>query len=269
MVGAAVATACDHGLVIVAAAASVLSLLRRLVPRRLLEWRTTRIRTRMRARNQGRSSREIFTEIYEQAQWGGRRGDFFSGRGSDPLVTRAYCDAIREFIITHRIRSVVDLGCGDFEVGRRIQCPGVDYTGVDVVDALIERNRRLHGSATVRFECLDMVEDELPSAELCLVRQVFQHLSNRQILAVLPKLSEFSHVIVTEHYPANVDACVPNLDKPAGADTRVMDDSAVFLDRPPFDRMTRLLLTTEAPPTVRPGETLRSFLIGPAARQGE
>ena len=252
-----------------AVAAPVLALLRQLVPRRLLEWRNARIRKRMRVRNQGRSPREIFSEIYAKAQWGGRRGDFYSGRGSDPLVTRAYCDAVREFIVGHGIRSVVDLGCGDFEVGSRIQCLGVSYVGVDVVPSLVERNRRLYGNAALRFECLDIVEDELPSADLYLVRQVFQHLSNRQILAVLAKFGESSHVIVTEHYPANMDACVPNLDKPAGADTRVVDDSAVFLDRPPFDRTTRLLLATEAPPTVHPGETLRSFLIGPAIRQGE
>jgi hypothetical protein len=64
--------------------------------------------------------REIFSEIYETAQWGGKRGDFCSGRGSDPRVAAAYCSTIREFIVEHGIRSVVDLGCGDFEVGSRI-----------------------------------------------------------------------------------------------------------------------------------------------------
>ena len=103
----------------------------------------------------------------------------------------------------------------------------------------------------------------LPPADLCLIRQVFQHLSNQQIAEVLAKLGVFSHVIVTEHYPAQLRGCVPNLDKPPGPDTRLLDGSAVFLDQPPFDGTTRLLLTTEAPPTLEQGETLRSFLVVP------
>jgi SAM-dependent methyltransferase len=215
----------------------------------------------MRARHAGRSTSEIFSEIYATGEWGGKPGEFFSGRGSEPQVTEAYCSTIRDFISRHEIRSVLDLGCGDFQVGKRIQCPGVQYVGADVVAPLIERNRGLYGSTSIRFECLDIVEDALPSAELCLIRQVFQHLSNQQIAAALSKLDQFSYVIVTEHYPANPDACVPNLDKPPGPDTRVVDGSAVFLDRPPFERTTRLLLCTEVPPTVRRGETLRTFLL--------
>lgn len=245
------------------------ALLRRLVPRRLLDWRKRRVVGRLRARNQHRTLGEIFSDVYETAQWGGKRGEFCSGRGSDPSVTAAYCSAIRQFIAEHGVGSVVDLGCGDFEVGKLIQCPGVVYTGVDVVPALVERNRRLYGSASVRFECLDIVAEALPSAELCLIRQVFQHLSNQQIAAVLAKLSQFSHVIVTEHYPANPEACVPNVDKTPGPDTRVFDGSGVFLDKPPFRRQARLLLSTEVPATIESGETLRSFLVGPVAGPGE
>jgi SAM-dependent methyltransferase len=245
------------------------ALLRRLVPRRFWSWREQRLVARIRARNRGRSTREIFSEIYETAQWGGKRGEFSSGRGSEPSVTAPYCSMIREFIGEHRISSVVDLGCGDFEVGKRIQCPGVSYVGVDVVPALIERNRRLYGDATVQFECLDIVAEALPPAALCLVRQVFQHLSNPQIAAVLAKLGQFAHVIVTEHYPASPETCLPNLDKPPGPDTRVGDGSGVFLDKPPFDRKTRLLLSSELPAATRPGETLRSFLVGPAVHHGK
>src|SRR5258706_4910521 len=121
------------------------ALLRRLLPSRLWAWRQQRLVARIRARNRGRSTREIFSEIYETAQWGGKRGEFNSGRGSEANVTAAYCSMLREFIDEHQIRSVLDLGCGDFEVAKRIQRPGVSYVGVDVVPALVERNRRLYG----------------------------------------------------------------------------------------------------------------------------
>ena len=101
----------------------------------------------------------------------------------------------------------------------------------------------------------------LPDAELCLVRQVFQHLSNDQIRSIIDKLRKYKYVIVTEHYPAPDRLRVPNLDKPHGADIRLYDSSAVYLDQPPFNASVDLLLEVPADPVVCIGETIRSFLL--------
>jgi predicted TPR repeat methyltransferase len=53
------------------------------------------------------------------------------------------------------VRSVVDLGCGDFRVGRLIAASGVSYTGVDVVEPLIAEDARRDGSPTVRFQRIE------------------------------------------------------------------------------------------------------------------
>src|SRR5262249_41309949 len=100
-------------------------------------------------------------------------------------------------------------------------------------------------------------------ADLCLVRQVLQHLSNHQIGAVLRKLQQYPLVMITEHYPApDAAAIVPNKDKAAGADTRITDGSAVFLDRPPFNlAIVQLLVDVETPHWLAsPGERLKTFL---------
>ena len=209
--------------------------------------------------NRQRTPEQVFSRIYERGLWGQSAGEFFSGSGSVDSHALQYVAMVQDYVGRHSIRSVVDLGCGDFAIGRRIAELGVDYIGVDVVPALIDHHNTRFGSPAVRFAHLDIVSEDLPQADLCLIRQVFQHLSNRQISRVVPKLRRYAHVLVTEHYPAPGVATVPNKDKPHGHDTRVEDDSAVFLQYHPFNaRLVEVLLEQETMPLRRRGEFLRT-----------
>ena len=135
--------------------------------------------------NAGLSLREVFERVYARNQWRGAKGQFCSGDGSSEGFARPYAESIQSLIGTHGVKTILDLGCGDFAVGRLLASPGVKYTGVDVVEPLIQRNRVLFENDHTRFLCLDMTSDALPMADLCLVRQVLQHLSNAEIRAVL------------------------------------------------------------------------------------
>jgi SAM-dependent methyltransferase len=219
----------------------------------------------MRRRNARRSIQEVFTDIYLDNRWGGVRGEFCSGTGSEKHQTELYCNYIKDFVINHNVKEVVDLGCGDFRVAERIVSEGIEYTGIDIVSELVTHNSLHFGTSQVRFICRDITQDDLPEGDLCLVRQVFQHLSNTEIAAILPKLSRYSYALVTEHYPAPSRARVPNADKPHGPDTRVVDGSAVYLDQPPFN--VPVMLVHEAPvlrPLVATGEALRTYLVWPS-----
>ena len=217
----------------------------------------------IRAKNLGRTPREIFAEIYRDNRWGGVAGTFSSGSGSSAAHADLYAKTVNAFAREHGVRRIVDLGCGDFTVGARLLDSGADYVGVDVVPELIEHNERRHGSARVSFVCLDIVDEALPDGDLCLIRQVLQHLSNEQIAKVLRNVGRYRHVLVTEHYPALGIAVRPNLDKPCGEDVRVYDDSAVCLDAAPFSRAVKApLLDVDAGKwLVRPGERLRTYLL--------
>lgn len=224
----------------------------------------------IRRRNRGRGVAEIFNEIYEHNRWGGGPGAFHSGSGSTPQHAERYGSVIRSFIREHHVQHVVDLGCGDFRIGAQLAATGVRYTGVDVVPALIETNRRLYGSERVHFECLNIIEDPLPAGQLCLIRQVLQHLSNAQIARVLSNVARYPFVIVTEHYPAPGALRGKNFDKACGEDVRIYDGSAVYLDAPPFSRpLVGPLLEVDAGHCLmRPGEQICSYLLvggaGPA-----
>jgi SAM-dependent methyltransferase len=225
-------------------------------------WRRQRIEA-MRRQNRGRSVAQIFSAIYEDNRWGGEHGNFNSGSGSSDSHADEYGRLVRNFVAQHKVQSVVDLGCGDFRVGARIVSAAVNYTGIDVVPSLIAANRKQFGGPRIQFECLDIIEDPLPQGDLCLIRQVLQHLSNEQIATVLRKAERYRHVIVTEHYPAAEALRQKNLDKACGEDVRIYDGSAVFLDAPPFNRaVSAPLLDVDAGQyLMRPGERIRSFLL--------
>lgn len=193
-----------------------------------------------------RSPRSVFTAIYANKLWGGSEEALFSGSGSRGSVASAYVDCVRSFIEARGIRTVVDLGCGDFYIGHQIAKACDSYIGVDVVPMVVDRLVEKYANERIRFTCLDITKDRLPSGELCLIRQVLQHLSNAQIQRALRNLSRYSQVIVTEHYPPDDGVTARNVDKMPGADTRLSVGSAVYLSDPPYD-LANLELLLEVP----------------------
>lgn len=243
---------------------AVRALARTLLPRSIRRlWQQSRNRTR--------SAEDVFTEIYATAAWGGRVGEFCSGSGSaDRAMVAAYVAAVSAKAASEGFlgRTFVDLGCGDFRVGRELLplCSG--YVGVDVVAALVERNQREHGDATTRFVRLDIVRDPLPDGDVCFVRHVLQHLSNGQILAILPKLAAYRWVFITEHYPSDDGRIVPNRDMVHGGHVRMSVDSGVYLTEPPFALPERSLTKVMEIPGARLGRgrdagLIRTFLYQP------
>jgi hypothetical protein len=84
------------------------------------------------------------------------------------------------------------------------------------------------------FSRCPLVTDELPRADIAVLRQVLQHLSNRQITDVLPRLlSRYKYILLTEHLPLR--SFRPNLDNPTGPGIRLEFNSGVVLTEPPFN----------------------------------
>jgi SAM-dependent methyltransferase len=176
---------------------------------------------------------DTFRRIYSTKTWGDDGQQFYSGSGSRGPVAERYCASVIEFIREHRVRSVVDLGCGDFSVGRRIvEASGVRYTGIDVVPELIEHHRSSVRNPLASFLLADITSDPLPSADLCLIRQVLQHLSNQEIARALANLGSFSSVLISEGVPVRPKSM--NRDKPHGPDVRALYGSGVYIEKPPF-----------------------------------
>jgi Methyltransferase domain len=189
---------------------------------------------------EGAELETIFSRIYAEGQWGQSglaERPFYSGSGShDDTIVATYVAAISEFASKlGGPPSAVDLGCGDFNVGSRIRPHFARYTACDVVPDLIKANRKIHAGLDVDFLHLDLTRDEIPAADVILIRQVLQHLSNRDIARFVASVAgRCRYLVVTEHLPGHEDFAV-NIDKPAGPNNRTSIGSGVVLTAAPFN----------------------------------
>lgn len=178
---------------------------------------------------------QIFTNIYERNTWGGDPGSYYSGEGTHSPNTRLYIDHVKKFIRDHSLASLLEIGCGDFSIMKHVLADSnVAYLGVDVVDGLIHFHQQNHQTDRIQFKKLNAIEGPLPGADLVIIRQVLQHLSNDHISKILQKLSGFRYALITEHLPVSKDVEY-NLDKITGPHIRMKVNSGVFIDKPPFN----------------------------------
>ena len=207
------------------------NLVRRLVRRARQTWAT-------------RSNAVIFGNIYENKLWGvgsDPEAPFYSGIGSyDPAVIQ-YVSLVVDVINRYDIKNVIEIGCGDFTVASQYVDKCQNYLGIDVVKALVEHNQRTYGTKAVRFLFADASRTKLPGCDLCIIRQVLQHLSNKDIINIFINITA-KYILVTEHLPAAHKVTSFNLDKKPGADIRVPRGSGVFIDRPPFNLNAQVLM---------------------------
>lgn len=180
-------------------------------------------------------TKDVMHQIYEKHLWGGKEQDFYSGDGSHNLtLVEPYINVVSNFLKSTKKRLVVcDLGCGDFNVGKKLADFAKEYIGVDIVENLIERNRAKFTEENISFLTLDMCKDELPKADCVLIRQVLQHLSNKEIQEVVPKLNIYQYVIITEHLPLN--NFQSNIDMVTSMGNRLKYKSGVNITAAPFN----------------------------------
>ena len=176
--------------------------------------------------------RSVFRAIHRQDLWGTG-----SGPGSRPDATERYQALVQELVASETVRSVLDVGAGDWQFSRSMDWSGVDYLGVDVVPELVAENERRYGSTNVRFALLDAAAEELPPADLILVKDVLQHWPNAPIARFLSRLPAKAIVLVTN--TTNGVTC--NADAVVGG-YRFLD-----IRLPPFDADAEEVLRYDVP----------------------
>lgn len=141
-----------------------------------------------------------FSQIYDTNVWG--EG---SSIGSRPAHNSEYVQFLQEFMLRNKIRSVVDLGCGDWQFSRFINWGGVAYAGFDVVKSVVESNSKKFTADNTKFFVFHSLND-LPKADLLLCKDVLQHLPNdliQQYLAFFK--TRFNAMLITnDDYPEDI-----------------------------------------------------------------
>ncbi|MBI4755629.1 MAG: class I SAM-dependent methyltransferase [Betaproteobacteria bacterium] len=131
------------------------------------------------ARYQGMSPHQIFSSIYDW-KCGEFGPDSSTLDGATPRQTRAVAQQLPGVLEQFDVRSVLDVGCGDFTWMSHADLAGVRYTGLDFLAPTQEKNARF-ARPGVDFVVADMLSEALPQADLVLCRDVFVHFSDARI----------------------------------------------------------------------------------------
>ena len=139
---------------------------------------------------------EIFTKVYETSFWGDNNNSKYkgsSGEGSDISYNEEYIPFLKKWINDNNIKSVVDLGCGDFKCGKLIYDDlDIEYTGYDAYDKLIKYHQETFKEDKYNFIHKDIFKSmkELNSADVCVLKDVLQHWKTEDIYSFLDYIVE-------------------------------------------------------------------------------
>ncbi len=195
--------------------------------------------------------KKLFTKIYDNGGW--IKG---SGWGSWPSNTLPYISFINDFLEQHNIKSVVDVGCGDWQFSKFIDWSNIKYNGFDVVDSVIDQNKERHQTPNITFECVDVTTHKLPPADLILVKDVLMHWTPDVIIKFLSNLPEHKFLLVT-----NTHFDVPRYNSLK----RVGGFQNIDFEKPPYNMKVEKVLEYTFPHPKAYGvvETKRTFLLLP------
>ena len=182
----------------------------------------------------GLSTEQIFSKIYKDSSWNKNSLNFNSGPGShNKKLVAPYVKFVNLFLLDKKLKSIIDLGCGDFNVGKNIYKNVNKYYAFDIVPDLIKTNKKKFNDKKIVFECKNFIDDSLPKADGVIIRQVLQHLDNKSIIKILDKIKPYKYAIITEHIPKTI--FTPNIDKNIGLTTRLEFNSGINIEIDPFN----------------------------------
>jgi hypothetical protein len=150
---------------------------------------------------------KVFTDIYENCHWGNNKVASYkgsSGGGSDiEFNINTYVPFITKYIIDNNIKTIVDLGCGDFRCGPLIynDLTNITYYGYDAYNGVILHNKRNQASPKYNFFHLDFFnkKEDIVSADLCILKDVLQHWPTKDIYTFLDYIvqsKKFKHILI-------------------------------------------------------------------------
>ena len=136
---------------------------------------------------------DIFANVYRTNRWG--KG---SGGGSRLAVTKEYHEFLDKFFKENKVKSVVDLGCGYWESNEQSNWKGKKYHGIDCVETVIKDNiEKQKKFKTRKFSVGDIKTCDIPKCDVLLIKDVFIHWKNAEIIAFLKRDLPVRYILTT------------------------------------------------------------------------
>jgi SAM-dependent methyltransferase len=117
--------------------------------------------------------KQAFQTLHDERLLGAHES--ISGAGSSLMATHGLRKALTALLESGHIKSILDIGCGDFHWLSVMDLKDITYTGTDIVPELIENNRARWANSTRHFEVADIVEAVPPQRDLVLCKDVLGH----------------------------------------------------------------------------------------------
>jgi hypothetical protein len=137
-----------------------------------------------------------FDNLYLRGGWDGNG----SGNGSKPENNKEYLQLLHKIIdYTPNIKTVVDIGCGDWQLMKNFKM-NKKYIGIDVSKTVIDNNIKLYASENVNFINANPLVDHIPDGDLCIIKDVLQHLPNKDVFTILDIIKKYKYCLVTNDY---------------------------------------------------------------------
>ena len=147
-----------------------------------------------------RGSADIFGSYYRSNRWSSDESR--SGQGSSLAATEALRANLGTLLQELKVRSVLDVPCGDFHWFQHVELGDIAYTGADVVGEMVAENTRRYARPGRRFLHADATQQPLPTADLVFCRDLFVHLPYSAIWQVLANLkASKSTYLLTTTFP--------------------------------------------------------------------
>ncbi|MES2608152.1 MAG: class I SAM-dependent methyltransferase [Pseudomonadota bacterium] len=136
---------------------------------------------------------DCFQNIYDENKWNGG-----SGPGSFPENTVGYREVLQDLISQEDIKSVSDVGCGDWQFMQLISIGAdVTYTGYDVAHSIIDMNAQKFRAPNITFVAYSGDFTDIKPANLCVIKDVLQHLNKSYIDLFIKQMNKFRYVLIT------------------------------------------------------------------------
>ena len=132
-----------------------------------------------------------FDNMYKKKIWGGG-----SGTGSKMTMDNQwYLKKIQDIIKDKDIKTILDVGCGDWEIMKNLSYEGLVYDGIDIVKSVIDDNKT-YESNNIRFYHKNILKEDIENYDLIIIKDVLQHLEDYDIIKIMDKLMKKAKYIL-------------------------------------------------------------------------
>jgi hypothetical protein len=143
----------------------------------------------------------IFDHIYEKSTWASESTLPKSGPGSTPNNAKNYVEFVQQIISKYKVKSVIDIGHGDWVMWNNYEFEGTSYTGIEISENIHNYVKPKFTSKNKSFLLKDIIQDQiLPEGDLIICKDVLQHLNNDNILSLLKLFSNCPLIIICNDF---------------------------------------------------------------------